>query len=377
MKHNKDMKTKNILKNLFFFIIPFLILLAISLVLMYHAKFIMELYENHFEKQLTWIIIGIISVVLLYFLPTKKMLKWSIFLYLGNLLLLILVLAIGENVNGAKAWLNFKYFSFQPSELMKLTYSLFLTYLISKKKFKNWKQELLFLLEIFIIFIIPAILIFLEPDTGAIIFLGFITMILLWNSNLRKRWFIILGFILISTIGIFLYCYFYQKDFLIKLIGTTFFYRMERLFMFQNGMQIENALIALGSAPLYRFHLKTTGIYIPESPTDFVFALTSNVFGIVGNIIILICFLILDCYFLSFYKKRKEKEEKLFILTFLSIFIPSQIINISMNLGLFPIIGIPLPFVSYGGSATIVLFLYLGILFSFTKQKKHIDIHII
>lgn len=370
MKHNIDMKTKNILKNLFFFIIPFLILLTISLVLMYHAKFIMELYEKHFEKQFTWIIIGIIAGIFLYFLPTKKLLKWSVFLYLGNILLLILVLTIGENVNGAKAWLNFKYFSVQPSELMKLTYSLFLTYLISKKKFKNWKQELLFLLEILIIFLIPAILIFLEPDTGAIIFLGLITIILLWNSNLRKRWFMILGIILLSVIGGFFYCYFYQKDFLIKLIGTTFFYRMERLFMFQNGMQIENALIAIGSAPLYRFNLTTTGIYIPESPTDFAFALSSNVFGLAGNITILVCFLILDWYFLSFYKKRKEKEEKLFLLTFLSIFIPSQIINISMNLGIFPIIGIPLPFISYGGSSTIVLFLYLGLIFSFRKQKK-------
>ena len=173
-----------------------------------------------------------------------------------------------------------------------------------------------------------------------------------------------------SFIGGFFYCYFFQKDFLISIIGTTFFYRVERLFSFGTGMQIENALIAIGSAPLWRFSLTEVGIYIPESPTDFVFALSSNVFGLTGNIVILLSFLVLDFYLIGYIKKIKRKEYRIFGYSFLAIFIVSQLVNISMNLGLIPIIGIPLPFVSYGGSSTIVLFLYLAIIFSCNHKIK-------
>ena len=135
-------------------------------------------------------------------------------------------------------------------------------------------------------------------------------------------------------------------------------------------MQIENALIAIGSAPLWQFSLTETGIYIPESPTDFVFALSSNVFGLTGNIVILLSFLVLDFYLIGYIKKIKRKEYRIFGYSFLAIFIVSQLVNISMNLGLIPIIGIPLPFVSYGGSSTIVLFLYLAIIFSCDHKIK-------
>ncbi len=362
------MKAKQILKNLLF-LFPFLMLLTISLFLMYHSKFIMDAYSIHFEKQLLWFGVGFFFLIIFRFLPTKKLFSFSLFFYICNVFLLGLVLVVGHEVNGAKAWIDLKYFNLQPSELMKLSYSLFLAHLLSKKKFKSIKQEFLFLILVFILLAIPSILIFLEPDTGAIIFLILITLILLWNSPIHKFWFVILGILAFSLILGFFYCYFYQKDFLISVIGTTFFYRVERLFNFREGLQIENALIALGSAPLYRFSIFETGIYIPESPTDFIFALSSNVFGILGPMMILFCYLLLDLYFIHYYKHLQKKEEKLFTMAFFAIFFVSQWINISMNLGMIPIIGIPLPFVSYGGSSTIVLFLYLAILFSFRKQK--------
>lgn len=363
------MKTKNILKKLIF-IIPFVILIIMSLLLMYHAKFIMNTYKNHFTKQIIWFIIGFFIIGISSLVSFKKIFSTSFILYLMNIFLLVIVLFIGKDVNGAKAWIDLKYFNLQPSELMKLTYSLFLARFVAQKKIKTWLDEFLFLIQIGFIFLVPSILIFLEPDTGAILFLGIITLVILWNSSLRKRWFIFLGTIIIILIALFFYCYFYQKDFLISIIGTSFFYRMDRLLDFRSGMQIEHAMIAIGSAPLIRFSLFETGIYIPESPTDFIFALSSNVFGIIGNITIIICYFILDMYLLQITKKIKAKEEQLFTKAFIAIFITSQIINISMNLGIFPIIGIPLPFLSYGGSSTIVLFIFLSIIYNTTKKKK-------
>ena len=346
-----------------------IILCGISLALMYHASFISPVYNGHFNHQCLWFIIGFLIILITHFIDTDLFFKYSFWLYIINLLLLVLVLIVGVNVNGSKAWLNLKFFSFQPSEIMKFSLALYVSYLVVKMRTSNFKEELLLIGKVLVIFLLPSILVFLEPDTGALIFYALICLVCLYSSSIHKWWFVLLAFIFISGISLFFYAYFYQKDLLISLIGTTFFYRVERLFNFRSGMQIENALIALGSAPLYRLSLTSVGIYIPESPTDFAFALTSNVFGIMGNVVILICFLFMDSYLISYNKMLKDREKKVFARVFLGIFLMSQIINISMNLGLMPIIGIPLPFISYGGSSTITLFLFMGIIFSKKKAQ--------
>ena len=363
------MKRKAMIKNLFW-ILPLLVLMSISLLVMYHAQFITETYANHFTKQCLWFGIGILLLVFSFLIQPQKLFRFSFLLYLVNILLLVLVLFIGKDANGSKAWFDLKYFTFQPSEFMKLSYTLFLAHFVARQKPKTWFDELKFLFIVFIIYLIPSVLVFLEPDTGAILFFTVITFAILAFSALRKRWLVLLSLIFLAIVGAFFYCYFFQKDFLIQFIGTTFFYRVDRLLNFRSGMQIENAMIAIGSAPFFRFSLTETGIYIPEAPTDFAFALTSNVLGIFGNVLILLSFLIFDFALISICKKTTKKEERLFVIAFTWMFITSQVINISMNLGLFPIIGIPLPFVSYGGSSTIVLFLFLAILLSFQRKKS-------
>ena len=362
------MKKINLIRHILFFIFM-IILCGISLALMYHASFISPVYNGHFNHQCLWFIIGFLIIIITHFIDTDLFFKYSFWLYIINLLLLVLVLIMGVNVNGSKAWLNLKLFSFQPSEIMKFSLALYVSYLVGKMRTSNLKEELLLIGKVLVIFLLPSILVFLEPDTGALIFYALICLVCLYSSSIHKWWFVLLAFIFISGISLFFYAYFYQKDLLISLIGTTFFYRVERLFNFRSGMQIENALIALGSAPLYRLSLTSVGIYIPESPTDFAFALTSNVFGIMGNVVILICFLFMDSYLISYNKMLKDREKKVFARVFLGIFLMSQIINISMNLGLMPIIGIPLPFISYGGSSTITLFLFMGIIFSKKKAQ--------
>lgn len=362
------MKKINLIRHILFFIFM-IILCGISLALMYHASFISPIYNGHFNHQCLWFTVGFLIIIITHFIDTDLFFKYSFWLYIINLLLLVLVLIVGVNVNGSKAWLNLKFFSFQPSEIMKFSLALYVSYLVVKMRTSNFKEELLLIGKVLVIFLLPSILVFLEPDTGALIFYALICLVCLYSSSIHKWWFVLLAFIFISGISLFFYAYFYQKDLLISLIGTTFFYRVERLFNFRSGMQIENALIALGSAPLYRLSLTSVGIYIPESPTDFAFALTSNVFGIMGNVVILICFLFMDSYLISYNKMLKDREKKVFARVFLGIFLMSQIINISMNLGLMPIIGIPLPFISYGGSSTITLFLFMGIIFSKKKAQ--------
>ena len=359
MRHNKNMKSLIKKKNLFLFI-PLLIIIVISLLTMYNSRYINIIYTNHFYKQILWYLIFFLIII---FMPNfKKIFKYSFFLYIFNVLLLLLVLFKGNEVNGAKAWFSFKGISFQPSEFMKLTYSIYLTKIINEYNHTTFKKEILFLLKILIIFLIPSILIFLEPDTGAIIFLLIITISMLLFSNIKKSWFILIFIILLLLLSSFFYLYYFKRNLLIRLIGTSFFYRMDRIINFKNNMQLENALIAIGNAKMFGLGLKNVAIYIPEAATDFAFSLSISSFGFISATILLVCYLIIDSYFLLLINETKNKTTKIFTSSFISVFIFSQIYNICMNIGLLPIMGIPLPLLSYGGSSLIVISLYIAII---------------
>jgi len=337
---------------------------------MYHARLISPLFKNHFLKQSIFFLIGLSLIYLKDKIKINWLFDYSNILYLLNCILLIAVLFLGETTNGAKAWFKLGFFSFQPSELMKLSLALYLSQITDNHPFQSLKNELIYLSKIFIIVVIPSILVFLEPDTGAIIFYCVIALAIALSSKLSKKWFFFLfGVLTILIIGFF-YAYYFHQDFLISFMGTSFFYRVERLLNFQKGLQIDHALIAIGSAPLFQFNLNQPGIYIPEAPTDFVFALTSNVLGILGLFTILICYFFIDIYLFKQWHQEKKQKKKYFLAGFEMMFFLNQFYNILMNIGLIPIMGIPLPFLSYGGSTTIVYFLFLMIILKTEAPKK-------
>ena len=362
------MKTLKMKKNMYLFL-PLLLIMLVSFLTMYNARYVSVTYNNHLNKQLLWYLLAFIISFLVYKSNKIKLLfRFSFLIYIFNILLLILVLFFGKEVNGARAWFRIGSISIQPSELMKLSYSLYLTTIISKYKHKNLKSDFKFLLKVIILFLIPSIFIFLEPDTGAIIFLFVITICMLFASEIKKRWFVFLFFFLLLLIGIFLFLFYFNQDLLIKLIGTSFFYRMDRLIEFDN-MQLENALIAIGNAKFFGSGFKNISIYIPEAATDFAFALTISIFGFITGLLLIVCYFLLDYYFLKIVFHTKNKTTRLFTSGFIGVFIFSQIYNMLMNIGFMPIMGIPLPFLSYGGSTLIVYFLYgTIILYQTTKN---------
>lgn len=180
---------KEYTRTIYFILILLLILLGISLCLMYHAQFISSLFHKHFIKQCGWIILGIVVMMICYLIPSKIWFNYSLGIYLLNVVLLVLVLFMGKSANGAKAWLAIGNFQIQPSEFMKFSYSLFLASFCANRHFYHFREEWKFLLKVFLIFIIPTILVFLEPDTGAIIFFMLITFLLLWKTKISRGWF--------------------------------------------------------------------------------------------------------------------------------------------------------------------------------------------
>lgn len=357
-------------KNLALFI-PLLILNVISLLNMVNAKLINSSYNYAFYKQFIWIILGYFFIFIIWkFKLTKKLIKYSNYFYLFSVFLLILVLIFGTEINGAKCWLNIG-FNFQPSELVKISLTMYLIKIYNNKKIKTIKDEFILILKYFILTLIPSILVFLEPDTGAIInyFLIFITF--LFISNLHKFWYIVfIGFILIF-LSLFFISYFFFQDTLINILGTSIFYRMDRLINFanNNSYQLENALTTIGTSSFFGVGINKILLYIPEAPTDFIFAFSIGNYGIFSSILIILSYLIVDIYLISLCNKNKLSLN-LLIYSFLSIFIFHQLYNIFMNVGLLPIMGIPLPFLSYGGTNTIINYIFIGLILDFTYNKK-------
>ncbi|MBE6139956.1 MAG: hypothetical protein E7172_00205 [Firmicutes bacterium] len=364
------MKRKYILNTLLLFFL--IIIMIISLFNMYNTKLINSIYNDHFIKQIIWYLLGFIIIIIINKINLNRLFKYSFYLYLFTNILLLLVLFFGNKINGARAWFNLGFISFQPSELMKISLSLYLVHIINETKIKDFKDEFLLIFKSCIITLIPSILVFLEPDTGAIIFYLLILFSLLLLKNINKWWFLIifLGFLII--LSLFLYFYNYNQDLLINLIGTSFFYRIERIITFtnQNSYQLENALIVIGSSSFFKNGFNKGNLYIPEAPTDFIFAYNIGNFGIFCGLIVIISYFVLDIILIRIKDNIKNKKIKLFISSFIWIFLFQQIINIGMNLGLMPIIGIPLPFLSYGGSTIIIYFIYFGLIINFFNKER-------
>lgn len=364
---------KTYINKIFLFLIPIIVLMIISFLNLKNAALITTAYNSYLNKQIIWYILSFIVVLFIYILNPSFLIRNSLYLYLGNVLLLFLVLFIGKEVNGARAWFDLGIFAFQPSELMKVSLLFYLTKLIGDHSSKRltWQEEAKLLLKIIVIFVIPSILTFLEPDTGAIIMYFMITLVVILFSNIRKRW-IVFGLLLVVIfIILFLYLYFKQQDLFINVFGTGFFYRMDRLIDFKNqsGLQLENALIASGSAGIKGHGMGKVALYFPEAPTDFAFALCLSNLGLRGGFITLIAFLVLDVYLIFQIFKIKDNYNKIFLVGFLGMFIYQQFQNIMMNIGLLPIVGITLPFISYGGSSILIYFICLGYISNFLIKK--------
>ncbi len=359
-------------KNILLFI-PLFILMIISFFCMYQAKFIRPSFNNYLYKQIIWFIVGFIILFILKKTKIKFLFEYSFILYLISNILLILVLFIGHEAGGARAWFNFKIFNFQPSEFMKITLSLYLANICNDFN-NNRNSEFKFILKCIIITLIPSILVFLEPDTGAVIFYLLILFAILLVSKIKKRWFIISFAIAFIIIFLGIYLYIYNQDLLIDILGNNLFYRIDRLISFKNGsgMQLNNALTTIGSSSVYGSFIKKNILYVPELPTDFIFTLIISIFGFVGAILVLISFLVITLFLINIYSKNIDLSYKAFINTFILVFIFQQIQNIFMNIGLLPIMGIPLPFLSYGGSNMIVYFIYLGIILNIKKQEMNL-----
>lgn len=360
-------------------IIPIVIFMIISIISIYSSQNLLSSsYDDLYIRQILWYIMGFVFIFLISNSKSDFMYKSSYILYIIGNIFLILVLFIGTETNGAKCWFTIpKIGSFQPSEFMKIILILVLSKELSKHENmkRTFKNELKLIIKCFIITLIPSILIFLEPDTGIIFIFFAIFIIMLFIYGIRYRWFITFGLLIGILFSSFLILFFKYQDTFISIFGTNFFYRMDRLLDWSNGsgMQLTNALAATGSAGLYGYGFGKTPIYFPEPHTDFIFSVFASNFGFISSIILILIILYFDMQLIILATKC-NMQNKLIVCGILSILLFQQIQNIGMNIGLLPITGITLPFISYGGSSLISYMILIGIALNIQNKKNNANI---
>ena len=361
-------------------LIPILILSIISIFTIYSSlTYTSPSLGNLAFKQAIWYLVGWGLVFILIHLKNDYLYQHTWYLYIiGNILLLFLFF-FGTPINNSRCWFTIPGIgSIQPSEFMKIFIMLSLATMIHN--FRNdydnptMLNEFLFIIKTFVIVLIPSVLTFLQPDTGAVLIYFIIYFSMMFISGIHLRWFVSAFLIIVGLFGGILYLYYMKEELFIKLFGSSIYYRLERIFNWSkgSGLQLENAIAAIGSAGLFGHGYNQTPIYFPESSTDFIFAVFASNFGLIGVILLLLLIFYLDVEILSLSQKKIEDSDKYIIAGILGMLIFQQVQNIGMTVGLLPITGITLPFISYGGSSLLSYMLLVGILLNISVKKNRI-----
>jgi rod shape determining protein RodA len=332
-----------------------------------------QLWQGTYKKQALWVILGVI--VFLFISKMNYLWLWDFTypLYSLVLLFLLLVFILGAVRLGAQRWLRFAWFNFQPSEFAKLTIVIFLARYFSKKSVNDtaYASEqsglLRGLIYPFLFVAIPMGLVMEQPDLGSacmILFL-FTVMLYLTGTNIR--------YVLVFLLTIIL-----PLPFFWNILRD---YQKERLLVFLNpnmdplgaGYTIIQSKIAIGSGAIFgKGWLAGTQSqlrFLPESHTDFIFATFTEQWGLLGSLLLIFLYFCLIQQGFQIARRSTEHFGRLLALGVTCMLAIQVVINIAMNLGLAPIVGIPLPLMSYGGSSMITTFIALGILVNIDSRR--------
>jgi len=299
----------------------------------------------YYDRQLIWLIISVCLYLLITRLPLERLKRLTPFLFLSSLLLLVAVLLIGTPFKGARRWLSLGWCNIQPSEFMKLSFILFMPSLLMDDGAKRLKNLLLFLGITFLV----VLLIAAEPDLGtALVFLP-TALILMAAAGAKKRYVLLFLLLLLSAVPLgWRHLRPYQKKRLLAFMNPN----INRL---GDNYQLMQAKVAVGSGGLfgkgYRRGTHNALNLLPARHTDFIFSLIAEEWGFVGALLVLGLLFSLIFLSLSTAVYAHSEYTRLLAVGAASLLFIQTAVNTAMNLGLAPITGIPLPFLTYGGSS--------------------------
>ena len=347
-------------------VVPLLLLFGLSLATMTSFS---DATGSLFNRQLLWMGLSILLLVLTANIDISflKQSRIVFFAYLGGILLLALVFLIGSTAKGATSWLDFGAFSFQPSDLVKLALVLVLAKYLARRHIEIRAMKHLVITGLY--FVVPFILIFLQPDFGSAIILFCIWFGMVLVAGISKKH--LLALLTVGVATLMVMWSFVLKDYQKDRIRTF----VDPLSDIQGtGYNAYQSMIAVGSGQVVGkgvgYGTQSRLHFLPEYETDFIFAAVSEEWGFIGSLIILVLFAVIIFRIRALGRRANSNLELLFAVG-LSIYLMSHVlINIGMNIGLMPVTGVTLPFMSYGGSHLLIECLALGILMSFGRGSR-------
>ncbi len=318
-------------------------------------------FKYHTESHILRFSVFFIMFFILSFVQIRFWHSVSYFIYFFFLILLIGVKYFGLTSSGSQRWLNFYFMNLQPSELMKIGLILFLAKYYHRVSIENVNRIKFLFLPIFVL-IFPVLLVVLQPDLGTAILIAAGGVVVAWLAGVKAKFFAYSSLIFISLLP----------------IAISFLkpYQKARILTFLNpekdplgaGYQIIQSKIAIGSGGLFgKGFLNGSQSYLdylPEKHTDFIFTLFSEEFGFFGSMFILLLYGIIVSRIVKIGNMTRSNFGKLYCYSFATAFFIYVIVNMGMVLGLLPIVGSPLPIMSYGGSSMMAIMLGLGVAMS-------------
>ncbi len=360
---------RRLLENIDWFLLGLLLLNSlVGLLIIYSSSHYLP--GNYPLRQLIWIAAGLIALFFFLIVDYKILLTYSIYFYGALMLVLVLMLFTGTSIAGAKSWIRISSFQVQPSELAKIALTLVLAHFLSERKTSYLSSGALVLS--FGLAAVPFILVALQPDLGtAMCFLPLLLGALIL-AGLRRKAVAVMAIVclLAGIAGWNLALKDYQK----KRLTTVVFPGKDPQ---GAGYHILQSKIAIGSGGLFGKGLKkgtqSQLRFLPARHTDFVFSVVGEEFGFIGVVAaLLLCYLFVSRIFRSAGKSRDRAG--VYIVYLVGTIIAFQIlVNVSMVIGLFPIVGIPLPLFSYGGSSLLANYLGISLVLN-VKMRRFVNI---
>jgi len=348
-------------------ILPALFLTGLGLVEIYSISLSRSGGDlSSFKKQLIFAAIGLTAMIFLTSIDFYLFYSYSNILYLIGAILLVAVLFFGSEINNTKGWFSIFGLGIQPVELVKFILIVFLARYLSGESTaqKPVRNSLITGIGAFVL----VTLVMLQPDLGSAALLIFIWIYILFISGLPKRYFLVLMaiFCFIFVIAWNFFLVGYQKDRISSFIspGTTL----------TADYNVNQAIIAVGAGGLngrgLGFGSQSQLKFLPEAQTDFIFAVIAEELGLVGVMLVIALFVLLFWRIFKNMANIKNDFGSFLVLGIGGLIFIEMFINIGMNLGLSPVVGIALPFLSYGGSSLIVNLAMVGALQSVVVHSK-------
>jgi len=316
-----------------------------GIVLIYSASTGMD--KAHWAKQLLWLFFSLVAFFVAFRFKTEKIFSYALPFYVIVIIILVMQILAGEIISGAKSWIKTGFFNIQVSEFVKIPLALYLAKVITKMSTIQWKD----FFKLCLLIGIPFLLIAKQPDMGTALLLMSFFVITVLLKGIRPASIIISLAVLLGGKP-------YQRERIISFLNPGKYKK-------STGYQIIQSKIAIGSGGLTgKGYLKGTQSqykFLPTRHTDFIASVLGEEFGFLGISFLFLIFFIL--FYRQFGVKAESDEEFYFIYLFNGIILFQFLVNILMSIGFLPVLGIPLPFVSYGGSSLLAFFIGEGLIF--------------